>query len=832
MISQPGIIQPNTPYTNRNTHRKDLIVFAVLCTIVCGVCGGACHSRPEPPFRPSPELAPTRQQIETTGSVPTVVQGGVTENTLITPTTQTQLSAQPNAVFNVTRYLSDPSETKVMADFDAKRYTEAAIALSAIADSTPSAEKRRAASLLAGLAELRSGQVANAAGRFVGLVESYPLLADYHKRFAAEAFLGAGDYDSAIRWSREVDSNGPNAAEASLIGAKALAKKKTQDWPAIELILEKHIQKHGRSAEIQLLLADAQAQQSQKLQDAILSYRLILARWPLSPQKDRAMTKLKKLITKLPAKDRAKWEQPNDVESLMRGRKLYDAHRSSDAIAELTKVAATLPKGSDDRCEALTLAARSYDKLRTRKEGHPLYSKARAECARSKWMADILFFGGQSLFRSGKNNEALDYFESLHELFPDVSYNDDALIYEAQIYGEQSSLQKRKQTLERALRDYPEGDMRDEASWLLLWDAYQSGDMDETVRVADRLLQDNPRENLPWSEGRTLYWKARALSRMKQTEGARLHYRKTLEEYPLSYYAHLAYARLVELDGPDEADRMFQEVVFLDPAPTRSVTDNADPALFQQEPFLRGTELIRVGLLQLAVEEFSRLKTDEAENTAWAVAQLYDSANAHNVSHNIARRKYPGFRRHYPKGPHAQKWAIAYPRPYLTEVTKGANEAAIPEGLVYGIMREESGFNPTIESWANAVGLMQLLVPTAQNLVSTAELLPGEKIDRTRLHDPELNVRLGARFLGQLSRRLGHFALAAAGYNAGLGGAQSFLNSRPGLQLDEFVEFIPYRQTRRYVASTMSSFGTYTYLYSQKPLLLSLDVPSPGKVAP
>ena len=84
-------------------------------------------------------------------------------------------------------------------------------------------------------------------------------------------------------------------------------------------------------------------------------------------------------------------------------------------------------------------------------------------------------------------------------------------------------------------------------------------------------------------------------------------------------------------------------------------------------------------------------------------------------------------------------------------------------------MRTESHFRTSALSRASAVGLMQLIVPTAKSL-ARQEGVAGT-VDRTRLQDPDLNIRLGTRFLGKLSRRFdGHAALIAAGYNAGPGG--------------------------------------------------------------
>jgi soluble lytic murein transglycosylase len=146
-------------------------------------------------------------------------------------------------------------------------------------------------------------------------------------------------------------------------------------------------------------------------------------------------------------------------------------------------------------------------------------------------------------------------------------------------------------------------------------------------------------------------------------------------------------------------------------------------------------------------------------------------------------------------------------------VRQHARAAGVPEALVLSIMREESGFATDVESYANAVGLMQLILPTAR----TAGSLHRLQVTREALRDPALNIRLGATFLGFLYKLFQRSApLAIASYNAGEGATFRWLrNHYPRLQLDELVERIPYDQTRRYTKRVLSSLFTYAVLYGK-----------------
>jgi soluble lytic murein transglycosylase len=135
-------------------------------------------------------------------------------------------------------------------------------------------------------------------------------------------------------------------------------------------------------------------------------------------------------------------------------------------------------------------------------------------------------------------------------------------------------------------------------------------------------------------------------------------------------------------------------------------------------------------------------------------------------------------------------------------------------------MREESALDPRALSPAGAVGLTQLMVPTAQE---TARQLRLGKVTRDRLADPSLNIRLGSSYLGGLVRRFeGSIPLALAAYNAGGGAVSRWLELRRGLELDEFVEEIPVEETRGYVKRVLRSYAAYRLLYG--------EVPAPGSV--
>jgi soluble lytic murein transglycosylase len=125
-------------------------------------------------------------------------------------------------------------------------------------------------------------------------------------------------------------------------------------------------------------------------------------------------------------------------------------------------------------------------------------------------------------------------------------------------------------------------------------------------------------------------------------------------------------------------------------------------------------------------------------------------------------------------------------------------------------MREESALDPRALSWAGAVGLTQLMLPTAREV---ARALRIRAPSAEQLQNPATNIQLGAAYLSRLLQRFdGNVALALASYNAGEGAVSRWRSARPDSELDRWVEEIPLSETRGYVKRVLRSWNTYRLL--------------------
>lgn len=151
-----------------------------------------------------------------------------------------------------------------------------------------------------------------------------------------------------------------------------------------------------------------------------------------------------------------------------------------------------------------------------------------------------------------------------------------------------------------------------------------------------------------------------------------------------------------------------------------------------------------------------------------------------------------------------------YPRGYLQHVRTVTEREELPESLFYGLIKEESYFDPAIVSHAGAVGLSQLMPATAADIAGRMRLKDPD------LTDPAVNLSIGARYLAMLLERYREPIYALAGYNAGWGRIGTWIGQWDGFPLELFVERIPYAETRGYIRKVLVASVMYGYLYESR----------------
>lgn len=732
------------------------------------------------------------------------------------------------------------------------------------------------ARFLLALAQLRTAQgspgtaestalAGRAAAHFDMLSASYPLLRTYHTLFGGRAYLLAGQPALALARAQAVPSDSVLDCEARFLTGEALRQSGPDDATRNKAVLAYRSfvaacphSHRWEAAQRQAELLDALRRPA----EALLIWRRLYIEAPHDPVGVLAAKRFDLVGPGTAAAGSAGAPRVapfSAAELLQRAQVLFDHMRNSDSEAAY-RWALEQPDIDDaQRCVARYNLAQSVFKQRQRKRSAQLFDDAVQACSPSAAKNEdlhmkALYQGARGYANGGDHQKAADLFALAESTYPGHSYADDCRLRQAEMYAElveKLAKEGAKKTcnadacpdyeakLTALLADlpdrYPQGDRRAEALWRLSLRSLRRGDLKAAQTWLAQSQAKIPRE-VGWDqEGRTLYWLGRVAELSGDGAGAVASYGRATREYPLSFYALLSLSRL-RTGFPKESDALLRELL-TSSAEAGNEFSFAPRALFAHPAFLRGVELLRLGLGGEARREFqsigigvpeekgARDLSPEREEMLWLAAVLFDRAGAWHLSHFVPRYVVTEWQRHYPTGAWRKQWLLAYPRGFADLIAASARESGYPEMLQLAIVREESAFDPRTESFANAVGLTQMIQPTAKRFSG------GLPFDPQSLRDPGINVAIGGRFLAfiyQLWQQ--NPALTVPSYNAGEGavvrwlkgslapGGMAHIPGQPGLaQVDLFIESIPYDETRGYTKRVLSSFLTYQWLYGAAP---------------
>ncbi|HEX7127608.1 MAG TPA: transglycosylase SLT domain-containing protein, partial [Thermodesulfobacteriota bacterium] len=346
-----------------------------------------------------------------------------------------------------------------------------------------------------------------------------------------------------------------------------------------------------------------------------------------------------------------------------------------------------------------------------------------------------------------------------------------------------------------------------DALWNVAWGAYRAGDLAAAGEILGEIVQRFAGSD---AADRALYWLARTELKLGEIALAVPRLQDLVARRPLSYYGIQASRRLEEVDreaaagNPTRANRPAPP-----PEPECCGVLAARPVA---SPVLeRATVLVQLGLLAEARTELAAVHRRGGDVPPLEVARLLHAAGDYSRPLAIARGLAGVPLERLGLDPDGRLFALAFPRGYRDAVEAEARAAGVPVHLAYAIIRAESHFDPEAVSPVGARGLMQLMPATAESLAATVGLAP---FDPQALFSPAANLRVGITLLGRLLARYpGRPYLAMAAYNAGPEAVSRWLAAFGNLPEDEFVESIPYTETRGYVMKVTAFWKTYDALY-------------------
>jgi soluble lytic murein transglycosylase len=355
---------------------------------------------------------------------------------------------------------------------------------------------------------------------------------------------------------------------------------------------------------------------------------------------------------------------------------------------------------------------------------------------------------------------------------------------------------------------FPNGARASYAHWKAAWLTLRQGRNDEAKKQFEEQIALYPSG---MEAPNALYWRARLAEEDNQPAMARAFYEKLSARYLNYYYAELGRERLKKLPPtplPEQHYALLDRVPPLDGS--GKVTLALPPAddLHLQKAQLLGNG----GLVDFAVRELQAAASANGGN--WGpseTAQLYIETGQYDRAIELMKKSAPGyFALDIPDLPRAY-WEALFPRPYWSDLKRSSEANGLDPYLVASLIRQESEFNPNAVSRANAVGLMQLL-PKTGKLVAKQEKL--KRYNASQLYTPAVNLQLGTRyFRGMVDKFGGSFEYALAAYNAGSERVDEWLGQGKYRDPQEFVESIPFTETREYVQAIMRNANVYKQLY-------------------
>jgi soluble lytic murein transglycosylase len=668
-----------------------------------------------------------------------------------------------------------------------------------------------AAAYLRALALLELDRNAEALRALDGLEAALPELADRVRFLRAEALAGAGRRDEAIQvWSSVPDGSllGPQArlgrarlaaalndragaleALAPLLASSAQADPSRPDPSATALLLAGRILAAGPGPD---------------LASARKSYLACWVAHPLAPEATEALHALRSMAIPFSV-------PPGPEEVLARAESLLDQNRSEAAIALLEPLAAAVKGAAPDAplaCRIRAALGRAERRERNTARAVELLRPVVESCKDPGVRVRALYVLAGATVISGDREQGIALYRRLEREYPGHSYADDSLLYAAQLLARQGQEGDAREILAAVVDGYPDGDQRSEARFLQAWLSRRAGELDQAMAQLEAIEKASLGVD-PYEHARAAYWRARILRDRDDAgkDAARQLWTELARRYPTDYYGLLAQARLAELGAAIPQPR----------PPMPALAASYDPGPLRDDPHLRaGLLLFRIGLPKAAADELEavplgRIKPGEPLDPVLLVADVLDRLGDHRAAHQILRTRARDAFRRAPDADNLRAWLIAYPPAYREDVERSARAAAVPADLVQALMREESALDPRIISPAGAVGLTQLMLPTARQVAARLHLTRPTRAD---LMQPSINIRIGAQYLGELVRRYdGEVALALAAYNAGAAAVTRWQEALPAAALDEFVEQIPVEETRGYVKRVLRSYAAYATLY-------------------
>jgi soluble lytic murein transglycosylase len=621
-------------------------------------------------------------------------------------------------------------------------------------------------------------------------------IGDYVTYYLGNAYLQTAKTAEAIATLNGFEKNFPNSLlirDAHVLYANALlADARPQE--VIDL-LEK--ERSPLRAEVELALGRAYEATGQSAK-ALEILRNIYFNIPLSGEATQADAELRRMagLAQLPPVTLEQRRTRADL--LMKGKRYSDA---ADAYAELIDQVSP----ADRPAMQLAMAAALRRSGRSREAKKLLDS---IPDSTPEIRAERLFNLGEIQRAADDDDGFLKTLADLRQTSPTSPWLEDALLAEGNIYLLRRDYDKAIDAYRELQQRFPNARRAAYAHWKVAWLSLRQGRTAEAKKAFEDQVALYPTSaQVPAA----LYWRARLAEEDGDLAMARAFYQKISDRFRNYYYGELARQQVAKIKAPVDVDAPHYALLDRVP-PIRTTRDFSDDDAPDDNLRVQKAQLLANGaLLDFASRELNAAAQEEGGNWLPAeTARLYQDAGRYDMAIEVLKRAVPNyFAMDLPSLPRTY-WEALFPKAYWTDLKKFAAANALDPYLVASLIRQESEFNPNAVSRANAVGLMQLLPSVGKGVAKQEKL---RRFNATQLFTPATNLRLGTHYFRGMVDKFGSFEYALAAYNAGSDRVQSWLGDGKYRDPQEFVESIPFTETREYVQAILRNANVYRQLY-------------------
>jgi soluble lytic murein transglycosylase len=406
--------------------------------------------------------------------------------------------------------------------------------------------------------------------------------------------------------------------------------------------------------------------------------------------------------------------------------------------------------------------------------------------------------------------------DEMETRYPSSKWFEEALFSLGNYHLVRRNLNESTALYQKLLSFFPQGEHADDAHWRVSWQCYRQKDY---TRASQQFLEHLGRfKQSPYATA-AIYWAARAREQSGQEGPAISLYQLLVEKTPNSYYGQLAGKRMGN-SRPSQSQDLFpdllQAVAVLDLRGKEAAKVNWQ--LMDREagggPRPRVKALAMTQLFDLAASELMRKEVyGDSPLLTLQAARLYYKGKRYPASIVLLRKIVPGYLDLPFDALPRPAWEMFYPADYYSVIDRECRRYNLDLSWVLSLIRQESSFNPRALSSANAHGLMQLLPSTAGQVARQMKLRRPTPL---RLFEPELNIRLGTRHFSDLLKKFdGQMEMTLASYNAGADRVTVWTSEGGFADNAEFVENIPFTETRNYVKIISRGSWFYGKLYGR-----------------